>query len=121
MALASGNDVDLPALKTNSASETRPNFNSIIVPRFFQYAIIGTCVGVGLLALHRVAPSMPWTVATSQFAVPANCDAARARGIAPMRRGEPGYHRRLDPNNDGIACGPYLAGGSHLRSSAAND
>jgi len=33
-----------------------------------------------------------------------NCDAARAAGVAPARRGEPGYYARHDRDNDGIAC-----------------
>jgi hypothetical protein len=34
----------------------------------------------------------------------ANCTAARAAGAAPIMRGEPGYARKLDRDNDGIAC-----------------
>ena len=34
----------------------------------------------------------------------ANCAAARAAGAAPVRRGEPGYGRHLDRDNDGIGC-----------------
>jgi hypothetical protein len=34
----------------------------------------------------------------------ANCDAVRAAGRAPIRRGEPGYSTRLDRDRDGIAC-----------------
>ncbi|MEU3775551.1 excalibur calcium-binding domain-containing protein [Streptomyces sp. NPDC032472] len=33
-----------------------------------------------------------------------SCAEARAAGAAPMRRGEPGYSRSLDRDNDGIAC-----------------
>ncbi|MET9696533.1 excalibur calcium-binding domain-containing protein [Streptomyces sp. NPDC006529] len=33
-----------------------------------------------------------------------NCAAARAAGAAPIRRGEPGYRKALDRDNDGIAC-----------------
>lgn len=36
-----------------------------------------------------------------------NCDAARADGAAPIRRGEPGYRSELDRDNDGVACEPY--------------
>jgi hypothetical protein len=35
-----------------------------------------------------------------------NCDAARAAGVAPIHRGEPGYREGLDADNDGIACEP---------------
>ncbi|MEP9358660.1 excalibur calcium-binding domain-containing protein [Sphingomonas sp. KR3-1] len=33
-----------------------------------------------------------------------NCAAARAAGVAPIRRGQPGYSGRLDRDDDGIAC-----------------
>ena len=33
-----------------------------------------------------------------------NCAAARATGAAPVRRGEPGYGRHLDRDDDGIGC-----------------
>lgn len=33
-----------------------------------------------------------------------NCDAARAAGAAPVRRGDPGYSRRLDRDGDGTGC-----------------
>lgn len=35
----------------------------------------------------------------------ANCDAVRAAGAAPIRRGDPGYSRRLDRDGDGEGCG----------------
>lgn len=34
----------------------------------------------------------------------ANCAAARAAGAAPVRRGQPGYGRHLDRDNDGVGC-----------------
>lgn len=33
-----------------------------------------------------------------------NCDAARNVGLAPARRGEPGYYLKHDRDKDGIAC-----------------
>lgn len=36
-----------------------------------------------------------------------NCTAARAVGLAPARRGQPGYWPSHDADNDGIACEPY--------------
>ena len=38
----------------------------------------------------------------------ANCDAARAAGVAPIARGMPGYRPALDRDDDGWACEPYL-------------
>ncbi|AWZ09569.1 hypothetical protein DRB89_39785 [Streptomyces sp. ICC4] len=33
-----------------------------------------------------------------------NCTEAKAAGAAPIRRGQPGYGKHLDRDNDGIAC-----------------
>ncbi|MFD8954247.1 excalibur calcium-binding domain-containing protein [Streptomyces xanthophaeus] len=33
-----------------------------------------------------------------------NCDAAKAAGAAPIRKGKPGYRTALDKDGDGIAC-----------------
>jgi micrococcal nuclease len=33
-----------------------------------------------------------------------NCAAARAAGVAPLHRGDPGYRSALDRDGDGIAC-----------------
>ncbi|MFF8267604.1 excalibur calcium-binding domain-containing protein [Streptomyces sp. NPDC016562] len=33
-----------------------------------------------------------------------NCDAAKAAGAAPIRRGQPGYRDALDRDKDGVAC-----------------
>lgn len=54
---------------------------------------------------YRRNPSNPPSAGTprgeSYFA---NCAAARAAGVAPIRRGEPGYRAALDRDNDGVAC-----------------
>lgn len=36
-----------------------------------------------------------------------NCGQARAAGVAPIYRGQPGYAPHLDADDDGIACEPY--------------
>lgn len=35
------------------------------------------------------------------------CNAARAAGVAPIYRGQPGYRPEMDGDSDGIACEPY--------------
>lgn len=35
------------------------------------------------------------------------CNDARAAGVAPLYRGEPGYRPEMDGDSDGIACEPY--------------
>ena len=34
----------------------------------------------------------------------ADCNAARAAGMAPLYRGAPGYRSALDPTGNGVAC-----------------
>ena len=36
-----------------------------------------------------------------------NCREARAAGVAPIYRGQPGYRPEMDGDGDGIACEPY--------------
>lgn len=50
----------------------------------------------------------PVTIAAKKVSatVPANCDEARADGVAPLLAGQPGYSAGLDPDGDGIACPP---------------
>lgn len=48
----------------------------------------------------RLNPTQPW-----EFYL--NCSHARAAGVAPIRRGDPGYSARLDADSDGVACEPY--------------
>ncbi|MBX7457718.1 excalibur calcium-binding domain-containing protein [Qipengyuania sp. 1NDH17] len=36
-----------------------------------------------------------------------NGASARAAGVAPIRRGQPGYRPALDRDGDGWACEPY--------------
>ncbi len=51
----------------------------------------------------------PWPVgATLRHIVAApNCDAAHSVGLAPSRKGQPGYWPRHDADDDGVACEPW--------------
>ncbi len=54
-----------------------------------------------------VAPRQARTTATADSggsAYYSNCSAARAAGVTPLHRGDPGYARHLDRDNDGVAC-----------------
>ena len=46
----------------------------------------------------------PLTVALRHVAAAPNCAAARVMGLAPARRGQPGYYPQHDADRDGIAC-----------------
>ena len=49
----------------------------------------------------KAAPAAKKTNGTVYYP---NCAAARAAGAAPVRRGQPGYGKHLDRDNDGIGC-----------------
>ncbi|MGK5682367.1 GmrSD restriction endonuclease domain-containing protein [Actinoplanes sp. URMC 104] len=55
----------------------------------------------GDLPATSVLSISPSTAAESYFP---NCAAARAAGVAPIRRGQEGYRLGLDRDQDGIAC-----------------
>src|SRR3954469_1287417 len=57
--------------------------------------------GVLAAAFVAVAVCTQPTIAKLPFSYP-NCDAARAGGVAPMNRGEPGYRAPLDADSDGV-------------------
>jgi hypothetical protein len=61
------------------------------------------------VAMWRSRP-VEWTAETRRLhqAAARNCDAARAVGLAPAARGQPGYWPHLDADHDGIACEPWL-------------
>jgi len=54
------------------------------------------------------APAEPATPETRQVTTYYRyCSDARAAGVAPLNRGDPGYRPELDADDDGIACEPY--------------
>lgn len=44
-----------------------------------------------------------------------SCAEARAAGVTPIHRGEPGYRLQLDGDRDDVACEPYGGSGSGRR------
>jgi len=59
-----------------------------------------------VLALCAVVLVSPWPlpVTLRHLAAVRNCSDASGLGLAPARRGEPGYWSRHDRDDDGIAC-----------------
>lgn len=66
--------------------------------------MVGTGIGVasGAPVTAQVAPAAVPVQAPTQFYK--NCAEARAAGVAPIFRGQPGYRVELDRDQDGIAC-----------------
>jgi hypothetical protein len=80
-------------------------------PLAVTLVVTGAITG-GSLAwwLTTLPPSWSLKDRLLHLAAAPNCAAARAAGLAPARRGEPGYFVRHDADNDGIACEPVPAG-----------
>ncbi len=77
-------------------------------PRIAALAVIcGAVIGGVATAGFTALSPWPLTTALRHVAALPGCDAARIVGLAPARRGEPGYWRRLDADRDGIACESY--------------
>lgn len=52
----------------------------------------------------RTSAPVPTSEATETGAYYASCSEARAAGVAPLYRGDPGYRSGLDRDDDGVAC-----------------
>jgi hypothetical protein len=69
-----------------------------------RVAILSALAGAALCwTLLSFIPWHPLQVLKHIAAFP-NCSAARAVGVAPSYRGQPGYWSKLDADNDGISC-----------------
>lgn len=74
--------------------------------RLVKPTLFGLLIGGAVLLAFQFSP---WPIRTTvkHLIASINCDTARTLGLAPARRGEPGYWQKLDRDNDGIACEPY--------------
>jgi hypothetical protein len=66
--------------------------------------VVGLIAGAGAAALIVTSP-WPLGLTLRHLASAAGCPVAQAVGLAPARRGEPGWWTRLDPDLDGWSCG----------------
>ena len=66
-------------------------------------------IAIGALAYFVAKNSSQWSpgMALRHAAAAPNCAAARAVGLAPAFRGQPGYYPQHDRDHDGIACEPW--------------
>lgn len=76
--------------------------------RTFALATLSIAVGLTLpFVLMKLLSPWPLMTTIRHVASVLNCDAVRAYGLAPARRGQPGYWPMHDADNDGIACEPW--------------
>lgn len=70
-------------------------------PSDHQYAPVAAVPGYESAPAAAPAPVAAAPPASAYYP---NCSAARAAGMAPILRGQPGYAPKLDRDNDGVAC-----------------
>ncbi|WP_155810841.1 excalibur calcium-binding domain-containing protein [Phyllobacterium sp. UNC302MFCol5.2] len=74
------------------------------------FFLIGVSFLIGPMVIGMITSPWPIGVTIRHYAARANCDAARTVGLAPARRGQPGYWDNLDADNDGKSCEPFNRG-----------
>lgn len=83
--------------------------------RLDRWASVAALTVIGGCALYwGVVMWSPWPsmMTLKHIASYPNCDAARAVGLAPANRGEPGYWQRHDRDGDGKSCEPWRRDGA---------
>ncbi|HEY0919566.1 excalibur calcium-binding domain-containing protein [Devosia sp.] len=72
-------------------------------------AVPVTLAAAGIVGVLYVLTHSAWPadVTARHWLAAPNCFAARSVGLAPARRGEPGYYPSHDADNDGVACEPW--------------
>ena len=82
--------------KPVKASKPRPKRWPVTTLVFLIFAAL--CIGFDTFS--------PWDVPTTfgHYIAAAGCDAAKAVGLAPAKKGEAGYWRHLDARHDGVTC-----------------
>jgi hypothetical protein len=74
--------------------------------KLYRAVTFALVLAIGTFAVVWYLVSSPWplVVALKHLAAFPNCDAAEAIGLAPARRGRPGYWGHNDVDGDGVAC-----------------
>jgi hypothetical protein len=76
--------------------------------RYAAYAVaVGLVAAMTLQAYDNYKARQAVLAALPNGFVFSGCDDVRARGLAPLSLGEPGYGEHMDRDGDGIACEPY--------------
>ncbi|SHI37839.1 Excalibur calcium-binding domain-containing protein [Roseomonas rosea] len=74
-----------------------------------KFVLVLAVIALGTVSSVADLVLSPWPLAVTikHYRARRNCDAARAVGLAPARRGAPGYWEHLDADEDGISCEPW--------------
>ena len=103
-----GADKRLRELKRRFNSVSRRWDRSLRLKKFIYAVWFPAVTAICIFAFVWYLVASPWPVVLTLrhlISFP-NCNAAEAVGLAPARRGRPGYWSHNDADNDGIACEP---------------
>ena len=86
-----------------------PEFVPVDRFRLKAYGVIAAFCLMGAGTLYYEFSTHKWDFWTTlrHAAAAPNCAAARRVGLAPARRGQPGYYLHHNRDQDGIACEPW--------------
>ena len=95
--------------KKNASSFQRPprkDAPANQLKNFFSLATLSTAAAVGSFALIWYLLSSPWPLVLTlrHLAAYPNCEATEMVGLAPVKKGNPGYWSHNDADGDGVAC-----------------
>lgn len=97
-------------LKSRFQAISRRYQRAIMLRKLYPLAKLGGIGAISGFAMYTgiaaFSPFSPVDTLKHLASVP-NCAAAQMLGVAPARRGQPGYWPRHDADNDGIACEPW--------------
>lgn len=105
-----GPEEELHRARRRNRAAWRRHDRAMRLRRFCRQARLPALVAIlAIWPIVELTILSPWpmTVTLRHWQAHRNCDAARAVGLAPARRGEPGYWERLDADADGISCEPW--------------
>jgi hypothetical protein len=103
-----GPEKRLHDLQRRFRAVSAPDDRAIKLWRYYRSGTIAALVAIVAFTVVWVLGSSPWPVTTTlrHIAAAPNCAFARLVGLAPARKGQPGYWERHDRDGDGIACEP---------------
>jgi Excalibur calcium-binding domain len=103
-------EAELLRLKRRFEAISRPLERGTVRRRMARLAGATALIAVGAMVLYFAFTQFsPWSamLMLRHIASSPNCDAARAVGLAPAIRGQPGYWPSHDADQDGKACEPW--------------
>jgi hypothetical protein len=103
-------EADLRRLNRRFQAVSRILDRPMTLRRLDRWSSVLALIVIGGVALYwGLVILSPWPPMTTLMHIASfpNCDAARAVGLAPAYRGDPGYWPSHDADDDGIACEPW--------------